>query len=126
MTARRFARARGRDLWQRHPHTLLAHRPCPPVAHSITLVALFRSVWTSDASGSSGRSAATFTDLTEKMVPATLADSLAVCVVESHVMAPGWPIRNRLTLFGDFFLFNVMTTHVLADGRNLGLQYRRA
>ena len=74
---RRFARVRVRALWQRHPHTLLAHRPCPPVAHSITLVALFSSAWTSEANGSSGSSATGFVDLTEKRVPATSATSRA-------------------------------------------------
>ena len=85
MLIRCFARGRTRDyLWQRHPHARLAHRPCPPVAHSIKLVALFNSTWTSDASGSSRRSAAGFVDLTEKRVPATLADSLANCELDSH------------------------------------------
>ena len=79
-----FARARTRDLWQRHPHARLTHRPCPPVAHSIKFVALFNSTCTSDASGSSRRSAAGFVDLTEKRVPATLADSLANCELDSH------------------------------------------
>lgn len=84
MLARRFARVRARALWQRHPHALLAHRPCPPVAHSITFVALFSNTWTSDASGSSGRSATGFADLTEKRVPATLAASLADRELDSH------------------------------------------
>ena len=77
MLIRCSARVRTRDLWQWHPHALLAHRPCPPVAHSIKFVALFNSTWTSDASGSWRRSAAGFVNLTEKRVPATLADSLA-------------------------------------------------
>ncbi len=81
---RRFARVRVRDLWQRHPHTLLAHRPCPPVAHSITLVALFSNACTSEANGSSGSSAADFVDLTEKRVPAILAASLAERELDSH------------------------------------------
>ncbi len=84
MLMRRFARVRARALWQRHPHTLLAHRPCPPVAHSITLVALFRSAWTSESNGSWGSSATGFADLTEKRVPATLATALADCELESH------------------------------------------
>jgi hypothetical protein len=77
MLARRFVRARVRDLWQRHKHTLLAHRPCPPVAHSITFVALFSSPWTSEVNGSSGRSAIGVADLTEKSEPATLATAFA-------------------------------------------------
>jgi hypothetical protein len=65
---RRFAPVRVRDLWQRHPHTLLAHRPCPPVAHSIKLVALFSSAWTSEANGSSGSSATGFAGFIENRV----------------------------------------------------------
>jgi hypothetical protein len=47
------------------------------VAHSITLVALFSSIWISEESGSSGRCAVSFERVTEKSVPAILADSLA-------------------------------------------------
>jgi hypothetical protein len=65
---RRFAPVRVRDLWQRHPHTLLAHRPCPPVTHSIKLVALFSSAWTSEANGSSGSSANGFAGFIENRV----------------------------------------------------------
>jgi hypothetical protein len=43
------------------------------VAHSITLVTLFSSPWTSETSGSSGRSATGFAIWVEKRVPATLA-----------------------------------------------------
>ena len=43
MAVRRFDRARAGDRWHRHRHALLTHRPWPPVAHSITLVALFSS-----------------------------------------------------------------------------------
>jgi hypothetical protein len=78
MLMRRFMRERVRDdLWQRHPHALLAHRPCPPVAHSITLAALFSNACTSEANGSSGSSAIGFAALTEKRLPATLAACLA-------------------------------------------------
>ena len=86
---RRFAPVRVRDLWQRHPHTLLAHRPCPPVAHSITLVALFSSACTSEVNGSSGSRAIVFVDLTEKSVPATLATSLADFELDSHDVVTG-------------------------------------
>jgi len=105
---RRLARDRDRDLWQRHPHALLAHRPCPPVAHSITSVVLFSNAWTSDARGSSGRCAVSFADLTEKSVPATLATSRADRELESHGRVLGSPIRRGPAVFNDFFLFNVM------------------
>jgi hypothetical protein len=59
------------------------------VAHSITLVALFSSAWTSEANGSSGSSAIGFVDLTEKRVPATFAASLADCELESQVRVLG-------------------------------------
>ena len=84
MLMRRFDRARARDLWHRHPHPLLAHRPWPPVAHSITPAALFSSAWTSETSGSSGRIAGCFAELAEKRVPASCADCLAACELESH------------------------------------------
>ncbi len=84
MLIRCFACVRTRDLWQRHPHALLAHRPCPPVAHSIKFVVLFNSIWTSDASGSSGRSAAVLVDSIEKREPASLADSFANGELFSH------------------------------------------
>jgi hypothetical protein len=86
---RRFDRVRGRERWQRHPHTLLAHRPCPPVAHSITLVALFSSAWTSEANDSSGRDATGFAGFIENRVSvaprltlltAPLLMSIALCV----------------------------------------------
>ena len=83
------------------------------MAHSITLVALFSSTWTSEVSDSSGRRAASFADLTEKRVPATLADSLADCELDSHDTALGWPNRTGLTLFGGFLLFNVVETQML-------------
>jgi hypothetical protein len=67
-----------------HRHTLLAHLPCPPVAHSMALAALFRSVWISEISGSSGRIAARFAKLAEKRVPAKFAARLAACESESH------------------------------------------
>jgi hypothetical protein len=54
------------------------------LAHSMTLVALFRSVRTSEVSGSSGRIAACPAKLAEKKVPASLADCFAHCAVESH------------------------------------------
>ena len=79
-----FRARRTCDLWQWHPHALLVHRPCPPVAHSITLVALFSNTWTCEYSGSLGRSAAGLADLTEKSVPATLADALADRELDSH------------------------------------------
>jgi len=50
----------------------------------MTLVALFRSVRTSEVSGSSGRIAACPAKLAEKKVPASLADCFARCAVESH------------------------------------------
>jgi hypothetical protein len=46
-------------LWHRHPHPLLAHRPWPPVAHSITPAALFSSAWTSEVNRSSEGSRST-------------------------------------------------------------------
>jgi hypothetical protein len=113
---RRLVRMRGRDLWQRQLHALLAHRPCPPVAHSITLVALFSSAWTSEANGSSGSIATGFADFTEKRVPATAATSLADFEVD-HDMVTGWPKRSRLKLFGDFFLFSGMATQYLLDSK---------
>jgi hypothetical protein len=73
MLTRRFASVTC-DLWQQHPHTLLAHRPCPPVTHSIRFVALSNSTWTSDGSGSSGRSVAGFLEFNEKREAVTLAD----------------------------------------------------
>jgi hypothetical protein len=77
------------------------------VAHSITLVALFSSPWTSETRGSSGRCGTGAADLTEKSVPATLATSLAD-ELDSHVNVVGWFMRTVLTLFADFFLFNAM------------------
>jgi hypothetical protein len=118
MLKRRRERIRARDLWQRHRHTLLAHRPCPPVAHSITFVALFSSTWTCEARGSSGRIAAGVADFNEKSVPATLADSFADCELNSHDRELGWPARRWLILFDDFFLFNVMTTQLWRIAKN--------
>ena len=114
---RRFDRTRARDLWHRHPHPLLAHRPCPPVAHSITPAALFSSACTFEVSGSSGRIALDFAELTEKRVPATLADFLADCELDSHDKTLCWPTRRRLTLFADFFLFNIINSNI-ADSLN--------
>jgi hypothetical protein len=74
------------------------------VAHSNTLVALLSSVWISEASGSSGSSAASFERLTEKSVPATLAVSLADCELHSHKLL-AWTNRGKLGMFCDFFLF---------------------
>jgi hypothetical protein len=54
----------------------------------MTLAVLFRSVWTSETSGSSGRIAACFAELAEKRVPASFADCLAACELESHDKAP--------------------------------------
>jgi hypothetical protein len=55
---------------------------------------LFRSVWTSEISGSSGiagsrrgRIAAYFAKWVEKRVPAKFADRLAACEAESHHQA---------------------------------------
>jgi hypothetical protein len=87
---------------------MLAHRPWPPVAHSITPVALFSSAWTSEVSRSSGTIAIDFADLTEKRVPATSADFFADCELDSHDKALCWRNRRRLTFFADFLLFNVM------------------
>lgn len=93
----------------------MAHLPCPPVAHSITFVALFSSAWTCEARGSSGRSVAVVADFSEKRVPATLADSFADCELNSHARELGRPARRWLTLFDDFFLFNVMANSTVAN-----------
>src|SRR6266404_698134 len=69
MLMRRFDRARARKLWHRHLHSLLAHGPWPPVAHSITPTASFSTAWISEVNRSSGRIAVDFADLTEKRVP---------------------------------------------------------
>jgi hypothetical protein len=47
-------------------------------------VALFSNTWISDGSGSSRMSATGFVDLTEKRVPAILADSLVSCELHSN------------------------------------------
>jgi hypothetical protein len=85
------------------------------VAHSITFVALFSSTWTCEARSSSGRSAACVTDFNEKRVPATLADSFADCELNSHDKELGRPDPKWLTLFDDFFLFNVMGNSTMAN-----------
>jgi hypothetical protein len=59
------------------------------VAHSITLMALFSSPWTSETSGSSGRSATGSANLAENRVP--VADSRA----DRETVQPG--LRFLLT-----------------------------
>jgi hypothetical protein len=78
------------------------------VAHSITLVALFRTIWTCEARGSPSGRAPGAVDFNEKRVPATLADSLADFELNSHDSELGRSVRRWLRLFDDFFLFNVM------------------
>jgi hypothetical protein len=75
------------------------------VAHSITLVTLFSSAWTSETSGSSGRSATGLAILLEKRVPATLATSLAECELDSHVSVHDRPKRAGFAALHGFFLF---------------------
>jgi hypothetical protein len=73
-------------------------------------VTLVSNPCTSDANGSSGSSPTGVAGLTEKRVPAVRAASVAERKFDSHERVENWPGRMRLTLFADFFLFNVMTT----------------
>jgi hypothetical protein len=50
----------------------------------MTLATLFRSVWTSEISGSSGRIAARFAESAENRIPASFNDHLAARELESH------------------------------------------
>jgi hypothetical protein len=50
--------------------------------------------------------------VTEKRVPATFADFLADCELDSHDKTLCRPARRTLTLFADFFLFNIINSNV--------------
>lgn len=78
------------------------------MAHSITLVSLLRTIWTCEARASPSGRAPGVVDFNEKRVPATLADSLADCELNSHDSELDRSVRRWLRLFADFFLFNVM------------------
>lgn len=54
--------------------------------------------------------------LAEKRLPETLADSLAERELDSHHHVLSGSNRRRLTLFADFFLFNVMKLTGCATG----------
>jgi hypothetical protein len=54
------------------------------VAHSITFVAFSNNIWTSDVSGSSGRSGADLVDLNEKKPLPSWANAFAECELDNH------------------------------------------
>ena len=85
------------------------------MAHSITLVTLFNSAWTSEASGSSGRSATGLAILLEKRVPATLATSLAECELDGHVSVQDRPKRAGFAALRGFFLFKQIPSSAASE-----------
>jgi hypothetical protein len=79
---------------------LLAHRPWPPVAHSITPAVSFSSAWTSETNRSSGRIAVDFAGLVEVRA---LSHAIMRPLVE--IIAPFVPQRTKKVDAQSIFIF---------------------